>query len=369
MPRCRRAAESATFRRTSNVVGAVAEDRQPAVVAGSPGRTRRRAARGSVVRRRRCARTRASPRCRRSDCRRARAAPRRGCRAQDHAPVLARPLEDLLHDGVLRAPTSRCRALHGPEVDDVADQHRLSRVVVAQEVEQALGLAGAGARGGCRRGRSCGPARVIGGLRADEDVVRAPASRAGRARGAACAPATPVRQRVAQGAAGARRRGARRRGRTSAARTSAGQRRPDGTARDVEVDHPERPAGPQHRASALPGRRASPGSWSASRRSRRSPTIARAGQRVGVVDHAVDVRVAAVAGPARRRAGPGTGRPGRRTRTRRAACRRTPGCVRCRRPVRPRAPSVSAGSRSRSARGGRAAGARGRRRSAPPGAR
>jgi hypothetical protein len=62
---------------------------------------------------------------------------------EHHPAALARPPKHLLDHGVLgRRPVDA--ALHGPEIDDIPHQVEVVRLVVAQEVEQAVGLASAG---------------------------------------------------------------------------------------------------------------------------------------------------------------------------------------------------------------------------------
>ena len=63
---------------------------------------------------------------------------------QHHALAVAGAAQDLLHHGVLRGGPVDA-TVHRPEVDDVADQEQVVAFIVAQEVEQALGLAAAGA--------------------------------------------------------------------------------------------------------------------------------------------------------------------------------------------------------------------------------
>ena len=59
---------------------------------------------------------------------------------EDDALTVTRALEDLLHHRVLgRGPVDA--AAHGPEVDDVADEEEVVGLVLAQEFEQAFGLA------------------------------------------------------------------------------------------------------------------------------------------------------------------------------------------------------------------------------------
>ncbi len=61
---------------------------------------------------------------------------------EDHLLAVAGAAQDLLHHGVLRTgPVDAAR--HRPEVDDVADQEQVFRLVAAQEVEQPLRLAAA----------------------------------------------------------------------------------------------------------------------------------------------------------------------------------------------------------------------------------
>jgi hypothetical protein len=63
---------------------------------------------------------------------------------QHHLLAVAGAAQDFLHHGVLRrGPVDA--AVHGPEIDDVADQEQVFAFVVAQEIEQAFGLAAAGA--------------------------------------------------------------------------------------------------------------------------------------------------------------------------------------------------------------------------------
>jgi hypothetical protein len=52
-----------------------------------------------------------------------------------------RPLEDLLHERVLRRGPDHAAAAHRPEIDDVPDQEQVLRLVRLQEVEEALRLA------------------------------------------------------------------------------------------------------------------------------------------------------------------------------------------------------------------------------------
>ena len=63
-------------------------------------------------------------------------------RDEHHVLAVSRAAQDLLHDGVLRRRPAHV-ALHRPEIDDVADQQQVLGRIRAQEVEQALGLAGA----------------------------------------------------------------------------------------------------------------------------------------------------------------------------------------------------------------------------------
>src|SRR5215475_14346414 len=59
---------------------------------------------------------------------------------------MPRALEDLLQYGVLGCRPVDPAALHRPEVDDVADEEQVLRVVRLQKLEQTLGLAGARAQ-------------------------------------------------------------------------------------------------------------------------------------------------------------------------------------------------------------------------------
>ena len=62
---------------------------------------------------------------------------------EDHSLAVARPPQDLLHDRILRcAPVDA--AAHRPEIDDVAHEVEILRRIFAQEIDQALSLAGAG---------------------------------------------------------------------------------------------------------------------------------------------------------------------------------------------------------------------------------
>ena len=64
---------------------------------------------------------------------------------EDDVRSLARLAQHLLDDVVVRLVPEEA-ALHRPAVDDVADQVQPGRLVVAQEVEQVLGLAAGGAQ-------------------------------------------------------------------------------------------------------------------------------------------------------------------------------------------------------------------------------
>jgi len=63
-------------------------------------------------------------------------------RDEHHLHVVARALEDLLHEGVLRRGPVHAAPAHRPEVDDVPDQEQVLRLVGLQEIEQLVRLAG-----------------------------------------------------------------------------------------------------------------------------------------------------------------------------------------------------------------------------------
>src|SRR5262245_17499238 len=67
-------------------------------------------------------------------------------RHEDHSHPMPRALEDLLQHGVLGCRPVDPAALHRPEVDDVAHEEQVLRVVRLQKLEQTLGLAGARAQ-------------------------------------------------------------------------------------------------------------------------------------------------------------------------------------------------------------------------------
>src|SRR5262245_45175084 len=67
-------------------------------------------------------------------------------RHEDHSHLMPRALEDLLQHGVLGRRPVDPAALHRPEVDDVAHEEQVLRVVRLQKLEQTLGLAGARAQ-------------------------------------------------------------------------------------------------------------------------------------------------------------------------------------------------------------------------------
>ena len=62
-------------------------------------------------------------------------------RNEDDLHVVARALQDLLHEGVLRLRPVHAAPAHRPEIDDVPDQEQVLRLVGFQEVEQAVSLA------------------------------------------------------------------------------------------------------------------------------------------------------------------------------------------------------------------------------------
>ena len=63
-------------------------------------------------------------------------------RNQHHLIAVTRPAQHLLHQGVLqRRPVDG--PVHRPEIDDVADQKQLLRLVLAQEVQQSFRLTAA----------------------------------------------------------------------------------------------------------------------------------------------------------------------------------------------------------------------------------
>ena len=64
---------------------------------------------------------------------------------EDHLDMVTRALQELLQQRVLRRRPVDAARLHRPEVEDVADEVQLVRLVGLQEVQQPLGLARRGA--------------------------------------------------------------------------------------------------------------------------------------------------------------------------------------------------------------------------------
>jgi hypothetical protein len=62
-------------------------------------------------------------------------------RNENYALATSRPLQNLLHNGVLGGSPDDAPA-HGPEIDNVTDEENVLGHVAAQELQQAIGLTG-----------------------------------------------------------------------------------------------------------------------------------------------------------------------------------------------------------------------------------